>query len=147
LDKTRADSLQLFIVLSRAYQWVNAHSDRSIRKHGLNPTEFGVLELLYHKGRQPLQQIGCKILMTSGNITYVVDKLVKRGFVVRVGCPEDRRVWYAEITEQGKAFIENVFPDHAAVIEAAVQGLSPEERKQATALLRKLGLAAEQSFK
>ena len=46
----------------------------------MNPTEFAVLELLYHKGNQPLQQIGDKILLASGSITYVVDKLEKKNF-------------------------------------------------------------------
>lgn len=66
----------------------------------MNPTEFAVLELLYHKGQQPLQQIGGKILLASGSITYVVDKLEKKGFLERVACPNDRRVTYAAITTQ-----------------------------------------------
>lgn len=44
----RDPSLELFIVLSRAYAWVNAHAVRDIRRTGLNPTEFGILEVLYH---------------------------------------------------------------------------------------------------
>jgi MarR family 2-MHQ and catechol resistance regulon transcriptional repressor len=145
--KPANDSLQLFIVLSRASQWVNAHADRHIRRIGLNRTEFGVLELLYHKGRQPLQQIGEKILMTSGNITYVVDKLVQKEFVARVASPEDRRVWFAEITDKGKTFIEDTFPEHTAIIEEAVKGLTSEEKQAAAELLKKLGRSAEQSFK
>lgn len=143
----RNDALQLFIVLSRASQWVNAHADRHIRQLGVNRTEFGVLELLYHRGRQPLQQIGEKILMTSGNITYVVDKLEKKEFVVRVGDPDDRRISYAEITPKGVAFIEDVFPGHTAAIEEATQGLTPEEQRAAAELLKKLGLAAQRSLK
>lgn len=141
------DALHLFIVLSRASQWVNAHADRHIRQIGLNRTEFAVLELLYHKGRQPLQRIGEKILMTSGNITYVVDKLVGKRLAVRVASPEDRRVSFAEITEQGKAFIERTFPEHTQAIEAATAGLTPEEKRLAVALLKKLGHSAEQSLK
>ncbi|GAA3401076.1 MarR family winged helix-turn-helix transcriptional regulator [Paenibacillus hodogayensis] len=147
MSQDRNLSLQLFIVLSRASQWVNAHADRHIRKQNLNRTEFGVLELLYHRGRQPLQQIGDKILMTSGNITYVVDKLVQKEFVVRVGDPSDRRVWYAEITQKGTDFIEAVFPEHTEVIEAAVSGLTPEEQEIAAGLLKKLGRSAQESFK
>ena len=71
-------ALELFVVLSRAYNWVNAHAIRDIRCHGLNPTEFGILEALYHKGPLPLQQVGEKVLISSGNITYVVDKLEQR---------------------------------------------------------------------
>jgi len=141
------NALHLFVVLSRACQWVSAHAHRDIRRYGLNPTEFGVLELLYHKGEQPLQQIGEKILMTSGNITYVVDKLENKGFVKRVACPKDRRVIYAEITDEGKRFMEEVFPEHTEAIRKAVSGLTSEEREQAIKLLKKLGLAAHGSFK
>ena len=72
-------SLKLFIVLSRAYKAVNEQVSKSIQTNGLNPTEFAVLELLYHKGDQPLQQIGGKILLANGSITYVVDKLEQKG--------------------------------------------------------------------
>jgi MarR family 2-MHQ and catechol resistance regulon transcriptional repressor len=147
MSEMRNDSLDLYIALSRASEWVNAHGDRDIRKHGLNRTEFGVLELLYHKGAQAIQQIGSKVLMSSGNITYVVDKLVKKEFVTRNTSTEDRRLIFAEITDKGKAFIEDVFPKHAEVIEGAVAGLTAEEKQLASQLLKKLGRFAQEGFK
>ncbi|WP_127531355.1 MarR family winged helix-turn-helix transcriptional regulator [Paenibacillus kobensis] len=144
---TQDEALDLYIALSRASQWVNAHADRDIRRHGLNRTEFGVLELLYHKGAQPIQQIGSKVLMSSGNITYVVDKLEKKQFVARRTSTEDRRLIYAEITDAGKQFIEEVFPQHADVIGSAVAGLTAEEMKTASQLLKKLGKFAQAGFK
>lgn len=141
------DALNLHIALTRASQWVNAHTDRDIRKYGLTRTEFGVLELLHHKGPQPIQQIGGKVLMSSGNITYVVDKLEKRGYVRRNASKEDRRLIYAEITEQGTEFIHEVFPRHAEVIEEAMSGLSEEEKRIAAELLKKLGRHAQATYK
>ncbi|MEC0226664.1 MarR family winged helix-turn-helix transcriptional regulator [Paenibacillus alba] len=147
MSEERNASLDLYIALSRASEWVNAHGDRDIRKHGLNRTEFGVLELLYHKGAQAIQQIGGKVLMSSGNITYVVDKLEKKEYVKRKTSTEDRRLIFAEITEQGKQFIEDIFPQHAEVIEKAVAGLTTEEKKLASQLLKKLGKFAQDGFK
>lgn len=147
MSEKRNDSLDLYIALSRASEWVNAHGDRDIRKHGLNRTEFGVLELLYHKGAQAIQQIGSKVLMSSGNITYVVDKLEKKEYVVRRTSTEDRRLIFAEITEKGKQFIEGVFPQHTEVIENAVAGLTSEEKRVASQLLKKLGKFAQEGFK
>jgi MarR family 2-MHQ and catechol resistance regulon transcriptional repressor len=146
MDTTKNSSLELFIALSRAHQWVNAHADRDIKKLGLNRTEFGVLELLYHKGPQPLQRIGTKVLMSSGNITYVVDKLEKKNLVRRNASATDRRLIFAQITERGEQFIEKVFPNHTHVIENAVKGLTEEEKKTASQLLKKLGLHAEEFF-
>lgn len=142
----RDPSLELFIVLSRAYAWVNAHAVRDIRRTGLNPTEFGILEVLYHLGPLPLQQIGEKILISSGNITYVVDKLEQKQLLVRKPSVHDRRVIFAELTPQGQALLADFFPQHTQAIRMAVSGLSPEEQMQAVQLLRKLGLAAQESF-
>ncbi|EFM09458.1 transcriptional regulator, MarR family [Paenibacillus curdlanolyticus YK9] len=147
LTKDKDVTLDLYIALSRASQWVNAHADRDIRRHGLNRTEFGVLELLYHKGAQPIQQIGSKVLMSSGNITYVVDKLEKKQFVSRKTSTEDRRLIFAEITDAGKQFIKEVFPTHTDVIGQAMAGLTAEEKQAASQLLKKLGRFAQDGFK
>ncbi|PLR76049.1 MarR family transcriptional regulator [Bacillus sp. V3-13] len=133
-------SLKLFIVLSRAYKAINEQVNKSIQANGLNPTEFAVLELLYHKGQQPLQQIGGKILLASGSITYVVDKLEQKGLLNRAACPNDRRVTYAIITEKGKEFIEAIFPEHEARIHELMDVLSEEEKATAIELLKKIGL-------
>jgi MarR family transcriptional regulator, 2-MHQ and catechol-resistance regulon repressor len=134
-------SLKLFIVLSRSYKAINEQVNKLIAENGLNPTEFAVLELLYHKGDQPLQQIGGKILLASGSITYVVDKLEQKGLLKRVACPNDRRVTYAQITEQGKQFIENIFPEHEQRIDEIMSILSDDEKNTAIELLKKLGLS------
>ncbi|MGG1834124.1 MarR family transcriptional regulator [Cytobacillus firmus] len=134
-------SLKLFIVLSRAYRAINENVNKRIQTYGVNPTEFAVLELLYHKGDQPLQQIGGKILLASGSITYVVDKLEQKGLLKRVACPTDRRVTFAQITDEGKAFIENFFPDHEKHIHSLMNELTSEEKAAAIGLLKKLGLS------
>lgn len=70
--------LKALVVLMRASQSVQDVLRKDIKVYGLNTTEFAVLELLYHKGDQPIQHIGKKILLSSGSITYVVDKLEKK---------------------------------------------------------------------
>ncbi|HWJ79438.1 MAG TPA: MarR family transcriptional regulator [Niallia sp.] len=134
-------SLKLFIVLSRAYRAINENVNKLISTYGLNPTEFAVMELLYHKGDQPLQQIGGKILLASGSITYVVDKLEEKGYLRRVACPTDRRVTFAQITEDGKKLIENIFPNHEKKIHDMMSELTTEEKDTAIELIKRLGLS------
>ena len=140
LDEEK-QSLKLFIVLSRAHKAINEATNQFIQKNGVNPTEFAVLELLYHKGRQPLQQIGSKILLASGSITYVVDKLEKRGFLARISCPNDRRVTYAEITDAGTEFMAKLFPEHEMQLHKLLGALTMDEKQTAIELLKKLGLS------
>ena len=132
-------SLKVFIVLSRAYRAISDYTNKYIQASGINPTEFAVLELLYHKGDQPLQHIGDKILLASGSITYVVDKLEKKEFLKRVACPNDRRVTYAQITEMGKEFLEGIFPQHQERIERLMDDLTTEEKASVIEILKKIG--------
>ncbi|CAH1210197.1 HTH-type transcriptional regulator MhqR [Paenibacillus auburnensis] len=138
-DEEQASSLKLFVVLSKAYKSLMDHAVKDMKSHGLASAEFMVLEVLYHRTRIPLQQIGEKILVTSGSITYNIDKLEKRGLLKRVPCDEDRRVTYAEITEAGRELFDDIFPRHVASIHALMGGLNQEEKDQAIGLLKKLG--------
>lgn len=135
------NALKLFVVLSRAHKVIHECTNQFFQENGLNPTEFAVLELLYHKGKQPLQQIGNKILLASGSITYVVDKLEGRGYITRVSSDTDRRVTYAEITNEGTTFMNELFPRHEQQLKQLMDVLSEEEKDQVIELLKKLGLS------
>ncbi|PEF76770.1 MarR family transcriptional regulator [Bacillus pseudomycoides] len=134
-----SQSLKLFIALSRVHHFVMDATNKSIQSNGLNPTEFAVLELIYHKGSQPLQQIGERILIASGSITYVVDKLEKKGLVKRIPCPNDRRVIYAQLTGEGETFIASIFPKHEKVIQDSFGMLTKDEKNELLSLLKKVG--------
>lgn len=136
-------ALKLFIVLSRASKVILEEAHKFIEKEGLNSTEFAVLELLYHRGRQSIQHIGNKILLRSGSMTYVIDKLEKRVLVKRVYCKTDKRVTYIEITQTGNELLDAIFPEHAQNIKALMSGLSEAEQVEAIELLRKLGLSVK----
>lgn len=136
-------SLRLLVVLSKAYKVLMGHAMKDMKRYGLTPSEFAVLELLYHKGKTPMQEIGDHILLTSGSITYTVDKLESKGLLRRVPCTTDRRVTYAEITSDGKELFGRIFPAHRQVIAQVMSGLSSDEKKQAIHLLKKLGQEAE----
>jgi MarR family 2-MHQ and catechol resistance regulon transcriptional repressor len=118
-------------------------SRRDIEQHGLMASEFAALEVLYHKGHLPIGEVGDRVLLTSGSMTYVIDKLERRGLLERRRCPEDQRVVYAALTPAGRALMQDVFPDHAEMIRRATSGLTPDEKRLATSLLKRLGLAAE----
>ncbi|WP_096467810.1 MarR family winged helix-turn-helix transcriptional regulator [Aneurinibacillus soli] len=136
-------SLKLLIVLSRAHRAIMDRVTEDMRSYGLNPTEFAVLELLYHKGDQPIQHIGKKVLLASGSITYVVDKLEDKKLLERKPCPDDRRVTHAVITEMGKEWMGTIFPKHHKAIQEIFGGLDESEKETIIPLLKKLGYYAK----
>ncbi|HEY0017609.1 MAG TPA: MarR family transcriptional regulator [Longimicrobium sp.] len=138
-------ALKLWVVLSRAHAAVAAHSQADIARHGLTPAEFGVLEALHHKGPLLLGEVQKKILVTSGGVTYLVDRLAARGLVERRRCDRDRRAYYAALTPAGDALIGEIFPAHAQAMRNALAGLDEQEKDAAIRLLRTLGRHAAET--
>ena len=135
-------ALKLWVVLARAYAAISRRTAADIARHDLTITEFGIMEALHHKGPLLLGEIQKKILVTSGGITYLVDRLEEKGLVRREDCPTDRRARYAVLTPAGARLITRIFPGHAAAITEALAGLTAREQGEATALLRRLGRSA-----
>lgn len=141
-DAATATALKLYVVLARAQRAIAEHTVSNLAEHDLTVTEFAILEALYHKGPLLLGEVQRKILVSSGGITFLVDKLAERGLVERKLCATDRRARYAALTRKGEALMQAVFPGHAEAIRAVMSGLTRAEQKEATALLKRLGLAA-----
>jgi MarR family 2-MHQ and catechol resistance regulon transcriptional repressor len=135
-------ALKLYVVLSRAHLAVERHAQLDIARHNLSHGEFAIMEALYHKGPLLLGEVQRKILVSSGGVTYLVDRLEASGLVERRECDSDRRARYAALTPKGRQFMKRIFPEHAAALERAVSGLSAAEKRQAIELLRRLGLSA-----
>ena len=135
-------ALKLWVVLSRAHASISSHAVAHAADHGLSLTEFAILEALYHRGRMVLGEIQRRILVSSGGITFLVDRLAEKGLVVRQECQEDRRAKFVALTREGTRLIRDLFPCHARTIAHAMRGLTEAEQEEATQLLRTLGLAA-----
>lgn len=136
------NELKAVAVILRASQAIQDVIRKDAALYGLNPTEFAVLELLHDKGDQTIQVIGKKILISSGSITYVVDKLEQKGYAVRRRCPKDRRVTYAATTQKGKVLMDEIFPKHKLKMGKVFDGLQPDEFHTAIDLIKRIGCRA-----
>lgn len=123
-------NLRLVVAVARTYNNLFFQIEKSLQEFDLNISEFGVLEMLYHKGDQPVQKVAEKILVTSGTITYVINKLEKKEFVVRRKCNKDKRVYYVSLTEKGKDYISHIFPKHKDFLDNLFKDLDEESKTQ-----------------
>lgn len=137
-----AEELKALTILLRASSSVEKVVKKDMASHGLNATEFTVLELLYSKGKQPIQMIGKQILLASSSITYVVDRLEEKGKVLRVADKLDRRVTFCELTEEGEALMQEIFPKHAEKIAELFGECTEEEVLLLQSALKKVGYKA-----
>ncbi|APO43752.1 MarR family transcriptional regulator [Paenibacillus sp. FSL H7-0942] len=136
-------SLHLYRTLAQTFKSVNEHAVSGSKVHGFNPTAYGVLEVLYMKGAQPIQQVGAQLLLQSGNVTYVIDKLEQKGLLHRKHCPQDRRIIFVELTEEGQRTMDDIYPGYALKIDRAVSGLSEEDKELLSELLGRLAHSAD----
>jgi MarR family transcriptional regulator, 2-MHQ and catechol-resistance regulon repressor len=132
-------ALDAYVKLLRATDTVDSFLMSQLESAGLTPSQFGVLEALYHIGPLCLGELARKLLKTSGNLTMVVGNLQKRGLVTRTRQAADKRFYLVSITERGRKLIAQVFPEHVERIVAAMSSLSPAEQRSLAALARKLG--------
>lgn len=142
LSAEQQRALQFWVKLSRAHNAISARASADIAQHGLTIAEFGILEVLYHRGPMLLGEVQKRILVSSGGITFLVDRLTAKGLVERRQCDSDKRARYATLTVMGEQLVADAFPKHADAIVEAVSGLSDEELEEASRLMRKVGLSA-----
>jgi MarR family 2-MHQ and catechol resistance regulon transcriptional repressor len=149
IDTTALESLtggsgvHVFLVLWKATHAVEAYAEKSIAGLEMCGSDFAVLEALLHKGPLPVNDIGRKVLLTSGSITVAVDRLEAKGLVERRAHKTDRRARIVHLTQDGRTLITSAYSDHAADMERlAAASLNTVERSTLIDLLKKIGYEA-----
>lgn len=140
--KKDPSATHVWLVLWKAAHAVEQNAMNSISELGLGLSDFAVLEMLFHKGPQPVNVIGKRILLTSGSITTAVNRLESRKLVRRTTHPEDQRARLVQLTEPGRLLIEQAFRQHALDMEETMAVLTLDERFELMRLLKKVGLFA-----
>src|SRR5438309_931499 len=135
--------VHVFLVLWKAARAVEAYAKKSVSELEMCGSDFAVLEALLHKGPLPVNEIGKKVLLTSGSITVAVDRLETKRLVERRAHNTDRRARIVHLTKEGRKLITRVYSDHAFDMERlASASLTREERKTLIRLLKKIGYEA-----
>ena len=142
-DQERA--LRTWIALARCYASFSKAVTLKVTEYGLTTPQFGVLEALYHLGPLSLGELAEKLLVTGGNVTYVMDRLEAQGLVYRERSPEDRRVIQAKLTGAGHEKIADVFQGHVEYIEHLARHLDAPAQESLRANLKTLGVGLQEN--
>lgn len=132
-------ALDAYIKLVRAADSVSSRIHRHLDAAQLTASQFGALEAIYHLGPLTQRELAAKLLKSGGNMTLVIDNLEKRQLVKRDRQINDRRCIQVQLTEQGRALIEAVFPRHVAAVVEEMSLLSAAEQEELGRLCRRLG--------
>src|SRR5881394_4030993 len=132
----------VWLVMMKAMRALTRHAAAGIEETGLGLSDFGVLELLLHKGPLPVNTIGPMVDLTPGSISIAVDRLFAKGLVTRVESSEDRRVRIVALTPRGKELIASAFRKHSGQMKRVFSELSPDELRGLEVVLKKVGMRA-----
>jgi MarR family 2-MHQ and catechol resistance regulon transcriptional repressor len=139
---SREAATHVWLVLWKAAHAIEQNAMRSVSALCLGRSDFAVLEVLLHKGPQPVNIIGKKVLLTSGSITAAVDRLQSRKLLRRTADPKDGRGRIVHLTKTGRRLIERAFQTHTMDMEETMAVLRSRERVELVRLLKKVGIWA-----
>ncbi len=132
--------------LARVRSHLETELERVFDRYDLSPADFVVIVSLRRAGapyRLPQAGLMSRLALTSGTVSVRVDRLVKRGVVVREPSPGDRRGQLVRLTDKGLRLFDEIAPVHLANEERLLSALTPDERSTLTDLLRRLLLSFE----
>ncbi len=129
--------------LMRVQQLVLARLDAELRPLGLTFARYEALVLLSFssRGSLPLGKMGERLQVHPTSVTSIVDRLQVDHLVVRRKHPADGRAVLAEITERGRALVQEAT---SALVDAdfGLGALDDESLRELSELLRPVRLAA-----
>src|SRR5438067_9607033 len=118
-----ASGTHLWLVMMKAHRTLERLATHSIESSEVGLSDFAVLEMLLHKGPQPVNEIGRRVELTSGAITTAVDRLESRGLVTREADPSDRRARIVRLTAAGEEPAARILADTQAGMDRAARRL------------------------
>ena len=133
--------LKTVTILFRTQNKLESIIREDVRCHGLNTSEFGALEVLYHKGPLPVQAIKEKVLIASSSMSYVIERLLDKDLITKIISPKDNRVHHVHLSQKGKDFMDEIYPKHVQTLRQTLNILTNEEELQLQSLLKKIGKA------
>ena len=128
--------------IARAYTIIDTRAGAFLSPYKLSPAKFNILLMVQHAGKSkgiPQNEISKLLLVTTSNITHMIDKLEKDGYVERLAQKGDRRINLVRITKDGTELLDKIWPHYIKMIDNLIgSSFSRNEKKKINALLEKV---------
>jgi DNA-binding MarR family transcriptional regulator len=134
----RKARLRLWIRLLRASRFIEGVTrERFKAQFDMTLPRFDVMAALYRKPDGMLMsEIARFLIVSNGNVTGIVDRLVAEGFVARSQRNGDRRTSFITLTRRGRTAFAAMAAAHEAWIDELLAGVSPRDAEQLSAKLK-----------
>jgi MarR family 2-MHQ and catechol resistance regulon transcriptional repressor len=133
------NDLKTITVLFRAYNSLEKIIRDDVFQYGLNVSEFGVLEALYHKEQLSVKAIIDKVLVPNSSMSYVIENLVAKNYIKKVQSEKDKRSFLLSLTDIGRKLMDKIFPIHKSNMRKILDVLENDEEETMQKALVKIG--------
>lgn len=126
--------------LACAYSHIEKEIADYLRPANLTPAKFNAMMVIKHVGKEKgLSQIeiGRRLIVTASNMTRLLDRLDKEGFIERCTRQGDRRVNLIKISKRGSGILDKVWPGYYTKILNVANSMNSEDLKKISGLLVK----------
>lgn len=114
-------------------------SHRLFRPFGLTGAQYNVLNVLESVPQGMSQRELSQVLVVDrSNVTGLLDRMEKAGWVKRADDPEDRRVYRVSLTTAGRRLWAKVHPRYIERVDEVTRGISSTQMKTLIGLLKQL---------
>lgn len=88
--------------------WVEERVKKAIKPFNLTHAQLNALHILFDNDPEPVSanELKKRMLVSNPDVTRLLDRLVKKGYVLRNTCPENRRKINISLTDQGRLLFE-----------------------------------------
>jgi DNA-binding MarR family transcriptional regulator len=111
---------------------------RHMKPLGLKVVEFSILMLVAANRQVNQKQIGQALDISAPNLAVILDRMVERGWVLRVRSEQDRRAQHIHLTAKGVELVQRARKIAATMEDASLRMLSSAERALLIELLLKV---------
>ena len=125
-------------LLVEFYEKMSSWEHSVVRGKSLTLPQMHALEIIGTHGPIRMKELAQKQGVTTGTMTVVVDKLEKKGLILRAQSKEDRRSITVCLTELGEKAFKEHHKMHQTMTAEITTDLGPEEIKQLEDTLKKL---------
>ena len=117
-------------------------AEQFLHPFGLTDVQFNLMMLLKYQSKpgQGLTQaqLSSMMLVNRANITALIDRMEKAGFVERTPSPSDRRTNIVKLTDFGEELIVKIEPLYAEEVNRIMAILMESDQKRLIGMLEKV---------
>ncbi|PRD56957.1 MarR family winged helix-turn-helix transcriptional regulator [Sphingobacterium gobiense] len=128
---------QYSFLLDRTARRVKQYAQTSFSEKAFDITidQWSILKVLYNEDPMTHKELAEKTGKDQPTLTRIVDIIIKKELVERVGHPEDRRCLLIQLTTNGEKKVKALSPEVAQIRMKAWENLSEEDFKNFTRIL------------